>query len=364
MSNIILGRIKPKVDAYLSQSQSAYRAGRSTSDIVWAHRFLAARVQKFREEIFIEGINLSSAFDTIKRSDLLNELATFLNDDEIRMIRLMLSKTSLEIKRSDINKQERNPSGTGINHSHAGRNHSHINTTKFTTNIGSPQGDGVSGCLFIIYFEMAMREVRHAMHDKRIENEHAYATRSIATLPEEMIYADDADFIADSKEKRDRIINTAPNILKKHNLKVNATKTEHTILKRSEKCNEEWRSTRKLGSLLGDAEDIVRRKQLASGALNKLNSMWIRKNKIRSDIRINLYRAIVKPVLLYNCQTWGLTKADETNLDSFHRKQLRKILHIKFPNIIRNHDLYELTNVNSTLTNGVSSALAVIRTCS
>ena len=152
------------------------------------------------------------------------------------MIRLMLSKTSLEIKRSHINKQERNPSGTGRNyshagtgrnHSHAGRNHSHISTTKFTTNIGSPQGDGVSGCLFIIYFEMAMRDVRHAMYDKQIENEHAYAARSIGTLPEELIYADDADFIADSKEKRDRIINTAPNILKKHNLKVNATKTEH-----------------------------------------------------------------------------------------------------------------------------------------
>ena len=51
MSNIVLKRIQPKVENYLSSSQSAYRPNRSTSDIVWAHKFLTARIQKFKEVI-------------------------------------------------------------------------------------------------------------------------------------------------------------------------------------------------------------------------------------------------------------------------------------------------------------------------
>ena len=39
ISNTVLTRTQPKVKEYLSPSQSAYRHGRSTSDIVWCHRF-------------------------------------------------------------------------------------------------------------------------------------------------------------------------------------------------------------------------------------------------------------------------------------------------------------------------------------
>ena len=35
---------------------------------------------------------------------------------------------------------------------------------------------------------------------------------------------------------------------------------------------------------------------------------------------------------------------DEYNLDSFHRQQLRTALHIKFPHVVSNSDLYQRTN--------------------
>ena len=73
----------------------------------------------------------------------------------------------------------------------------------------------------------------------------------------------------------------APSILAKGNLIVNKSKTEHTVLKRESKINEKWRNTKKLGSLLGDEEDIKRRKQLASIALHNMNKIWKRK-KIHS----------------------------------------------------------------------------------
>ena len=35
---------------------------------------------------------------------------------------------------------------------------------------------------------------------------------------------------------------------------------------------------------------------------------------------------------------------DDHSLDSFHRQQQRIVLHIKFPHVIFNNDLYQLTN--------------------
>ena len=164
-----------------------------------------------------------------------------------------------------------------------------------------------------------------------------------SSIPEELIYADDADFITTKKSRKNKLSSIVTKSLLKHNLKVNDSKTEYTTLKRNSKDKEEWRKVKKLGSLIGDAEDIMQRKQLSIVAMRKFESIWIRKNKIRPQIRLKLYKSIVKPVLLYNSSTWGLTKTDEDNLDSFHRRQLRSVLHIKFPTIIRNNELYEST---------------------
>ena len=48
LSTIALRRIRNDVDAYLSASQFEYHRGRSTSDIVWTHKWLSALIQKKR----------------------------------------------------------------------------------------------------------------------------------------------------------------------------------------------------------------------------------------------------------------------------------------------------------------------------
>lgn len=84
------------------------------------------------------------------------------------------------------------------------------------------------------------------------------------------------------------------------------SKTEHTVLKKGKKKNEWWRSPKKLGSLKSNQEDMLRRKQLSTTAFHNLNNTWIRKIRIREHVLIKLCKTIVKPVLLYKSQTWGL----------------------------------------------------------
>ena len=129
--------------------------------------------------------------------------------------------------------------------------------------------------------------------------------------------------------------------LKKYNLLVNADKTEQTTLSRSGK---EYKNAKKVGTLVGDEEDINRRKRLSTAALAKQQNIWIKGDKVKRKTKIKLYRTLVKSVLTYNCGTLALTKTEEEKLNAFHRQQLRKILNIKYLVKITNSSLYEKCN--------------------
>ena len=314
LSNVVLSRIKPKVDEYLSLSQSAYREKRSTGDIVWAYRWIIAKAQKEKEKIYITGIDLSSAFDTIIREKLVIILERIIDKDELQMVKFLLKDTKLQIKMSDVE------------------------PNTFDTNIGSPQGDGLSGVLFNIYFENSLRKLRDELD--KISPE-LPTIISYQNPPGELQYADDGDFIT-KDQQRDKTLNAIfSDILLEDNLKSNTSKTEHTIIERGNNGTELWRNVKKLGSLLGDKEDINRRKQLCIISMNKYETLWIKKEKLNENLRIELYDKLIKPVLLYNSSTWGLTANDELKLDTFHRKQLRRVIGKRYPDKISNKKLYE-----------------------
>ena len=137
ISKIFMNRTEDKIDKQLSQSQSAYRKKRSTTDIVWAYRWIVAKTQKEELEVFSTGIDMSSAFDTIHRDKVINICQQILNEDEIRILRLLLSETTLEIQIKDATK------------------------SPFQSNIGSPQGDSISGPMFTLYLNESLEEIKN-----------------------------------------------------------------------------------------------------------------------------------------------------------------------------------------------------------
>ena len=111
---------------------------------------------------------------------------------------------------------------------------------------------------------------------------------------------------------------------------MNEDKTEYTTVKKGSKEEErEWRNMIKLGSKLGDLEDIQRRKELANIDLAKNDAICKKNWKTKLTTRIRLYEMLVKSVLLYNCWTWGVSKDDQRKLNSFHRRQLGKVVGIQ-----------------------------------
>ena len=93
--------------------------------------------------------------------------------------------------------------------------------------------------------------------------------------------------------------------------------------------------------MIVNTEDVEKRKTLSTIVLNKLFNIWLRRDKIKVKTRIKLYKTLVKSILLYNCGTWALTKAEEEKLNAFHRKQLRRVLGVHYPTRISNKSLYQ-----------------------
>ena len=96
LSLIVFSRIATKLDNFLSPSQSGFRRGRSTVDVVFGYKWFCAKAQRQRLTIEFLCIDLSRAFDTIRRDKLLEVLQSFLDEPELRMIRFLLAATPLE----------------------------------------------------------------------------------------------------------------------------------------------------------------------------------------------------------------------------------------------------------------------------
>ena len=68
----------------------------------------------------------------------------------------------------------------------------------------------------------------------------------------------------------------------------------------------------------------MHRPQKARGTFRRLRRVWAARG-IGRRARIRLFNTLVRPVLLYGCETWKISKNDERNLNSFPCKCLRQM---------------------------------------
>ena len=79
-------------------------------------------------------------------------------------------------------------------------------------------------------------------------------------------------------------------------------------------------------------------------AFQRLWSLWVGKRNISEGLRLRLYNAFIVPILTYNMGTrggGGLTPTEWARFDSFHRRQLRQVIYIRYPEKISSNTLYE-----------------------
>jgi hypothetical protein len=273
-------------------------------------------------------LDLSKAFDNLDRGTMIQILEenSLAGEDELRIISYLLSETTLRVK--------------------VGKN---ISET-FKTTIGTPQGDALSPVLFLIYLEHILR--RHRRRNLLSANEY------------EMSYADDIHFATKDADlnraiqhRRDRdytyrpgcqcaacrakdIEITMPTDMAVDKMQCNGGKTVHVEL-----VPETARTTafEILGNNTNPNLEIVKRRSNATKAFAGLIRIWTRRSDISTELKMKLYNAIVKPHLTYNAAASAYTGVQVEALNRLHRRQLRRLLNVYYPEHISNAEVYERT---------------------
>ena len=340
----MLNRLWDKLKAQLPLKQSAYQPGRGTTEQVHAIKLLVEKaILSSDYKIHLLLLDMSKAFDTVNRNTLFDHLEDILEDDELYILHRLTNNPQLTVK---------------IN-----------NTTGplFTTTMGIMQGDCLSAILFIYYLAMCLRQPIHTK------------TKGFLINPS---YADDLTLAGTNKPQigdTETIIMVER--LTDYDLKVNATKREDYEVPRppppppppptaeqllehqqnsiyrseldwlinykppeQENPHPDWKKCKLLGSLLDTESDIGRRKGLTLSSLQAYQFIFNSK-RIGIDLKIRTFNVYSASIFLYNSELWTLTDTQEKEIDSFHRRLLRKVVNIRWPKRISNEDLYKKVGV-------------------
>lgn len=301
LTSIVVRRSSSGVKEYVRESQAGFRQGRSTADGVFYTRCMCERALLGDWTYAAALLDFSGAFDTIERKKAMARLTEAGIPTTTSSV--LTSNTSVSVKLNG---------NIG---------------TPFSTNMGVVQGDPASPLMFIVYTETTLRRI-----ETKIPRP-AGISAPPAVFTE---YADDTTVhgrdIAEVKET----VSICEEEFKKDNLKLNMDKTQFVAPTRT---NDAWKSVKLLGSLLGTAEDVRNRMSAANRHFGSIS--WHRHSL---SSRLCMFSVLILPVLLYNCALWTLTAALEKKLDIWHRKKLRQILKIAYPEWISNKALYSRTD--------------------
>ena len=106
-----------------------------------------------------------------------------------------------------------------------------------------------------------------------------------------------------------------------------------------------------LGALMnkegGATKDIQHRLSKARQISYRMRKIW-GTFEIGRKTKVQLFKTIVRSVLMYGCETWILTKTETKKLDAFQYKYMKRILRIRWPQTISHQQIQEITGKSRT----------------
>jgi hypothetical protein len=323
---LTLERLRPYAEQYIGYTQSAQR-NRSTADIIWTIRYLQAYSVRTGRAIYCLGIDLSKAFDTVDRELLLNIIQPNFPTDVFRLLRYLLANTYYITKIG--------------------------NTTDmpFHASTGVPQGGALSVALFNIYLEALIKDIK-----QRILPTLTMGFDNMDFFLDTQ-FVDDADFYSTVKPALQQFETQLPQEFANTNLKINSEKTERYTLHHNQilttsldnintidNTQHHHTTIKKLGSNISINADLQHRIQAMTTAFRNLNNIWFRPYLMSVKDRVRLYNVFILPIIRYNLGATAYNQEQLRKLDAHHRRQLRQLLRIFYPQKIHNKQLYNMTN--------------------
>ena len=239
---------------------------------------------------------------------------------------------------------------------------------------GVKQGYVLAPTLFSILFSLMLREAKEDLMDDisiRFRTDGSIFnlrrllahTKTIEVLIVELLFADDCALLAHTQEALQYIVKRFAEAAKAFGFTISLKKTE--VLHQSPpggvysppQINIEGTSlnsvehfTYLVSVISNDVtvnKDLDKRRTRASSSFGRLHKRVWQNHSLRLSTKIQVYRAVVVPTLLYGCATWVLYRKQIRLLERFHQRCLRSMMGIKWQEYVTNEEALKRASLPS-----------------
>ena len=323
LSRIILERMKTALDNTLRDEQAGFRQDRSCTDHIATMRIIVEQSLEWQTPLYAVFVDFQKAFDSVDRDVIWRLMHHYgLPPKFVTIIQQMYENATCQVI-------------------HDGKL-----TEPFSVLTGVRQGCLLSPMIFLMVIDWVMRQ---STAGKKTGIQWTFTEQL-----EDLDFADDISLLShrqqDAQEKLCRVAEEA----EKTGLRIHTGKTEVMRMNNRQQdplqlYGENIKEVDKftyLGSVVskdgGTDEDIKSRINKARYTFNTLRPIW-KSTALSLHNKIRIFNTNVKSVLLYGSETWRVTNTSTHKLQTFVNRCLRSILRIRWPEVVSNERLLEMT---------------------
>ena len=309
IARVIRNRLRTYHNRLVGEYQGGFREGRSTTDQIFTLKMIQSQAYEQNLSLHVLFVDFMKAYDSVDRSKLYHAMRCLeIPEKLIRLVKMTLNET--------INKVAAE-----------GRTSEGFRVVK-----GVRQGDPLSTILFNLVLEAAFRDT-------------GIPTEGIVYQRKQQIiaYADDIALITRSKRELESVFSKLERATRRYGLKINEEKTKYLVMKEGlgkERVFGKFPTDAKVYNFekvmsfeyLGvtvthnndEDKEIEKRLSRGSRAVGSLRRL-LKSKEVSRAAKIRMYRTIIRPTVVYGCETWIMTKKNENRLAVWERKILRGI---------------------------------------
>lgn len=324
-ARLVLPRLQIIANRILPESQCGFRPGRSTTDMIFSVRQIQEKCIEQGRPLYAVFVDLTKAFDYVSRSGL------FL------VLRLLGCPPKLLKTIQEFHDQMK-----------ATVQFEGSRSKEFPISCGVKQGCVLAPTLFGIYFSAVLRRafpnptgvLLHTRSTGGLFNLARLRSKTMVNRVQirELLYADDAAFIANSEVELQAMCSSFASACEEFGLKISLGKTvvfaqpaglspiitvNNHVLSNVTKFTYLGSTVDNTNSLDCELDSRIGKASTTFGRLSE--RVW--KNKSLSlHLKIKVYEACILSTLLYGSETWCTYRRHEHRLNAFHFRCLRTIL--------------------------------------
>ena len=289
----------------IRDEQFGFMKGRGTVDAIFALRQVMEKYLEKQRGLYLAFVDLEKAYDRVPRGEVWRSMRMKgVKEKYVRVVKDMYRGARTRVR-----------SAVGT-------------TDAFPVQVGLHQGSALSPYLFNLLMDTLLEE-------------------TAVESPWRMLFADDIVLIAESREELQNRLEECRMCLEEYGLKVTREKTEYVefnsddggdIMMQGHSVTKAD-SFKYLGSMVSQDGSID--KEVGSRVQAAWNN-WRRTSGVLCDKRISarvkgrVYKAVVRPALLYGAETWALKKVQERKIDVAEMRMLRWMCGVTKLDKIRN----------------------------